>query len=187
MRIADVDHPLPEERCDVHVVGRGAREELRVRGPSHALVALRAIRGHGQKVAALSPDDVGMQLIEQCTRAFETRCLRQLIVNDLANDGVQFGLGLEIAHGHKAETVDGERRLVNLFRRSARDIGVFLAGRSQVRNVNASILVQRLGVLHTHECAAREIADRESHPTHHVLSEVEYPAPVRSAMNRLRA
>ena len=53
------------ENCDeVHVVGGGAPEDLRVRSPAEALVALRAVGGHADKVGALAPEDVAPELVD---------------------------------------------------------------------------------------------------------------------------
>ena len=56
---------------DVVQEGRGGRKDLDVAGPAQALVALRAVGGHVEEVAAHAPDDVLVQLVEQRVGAFE--------------------------------------------------------------------------------------------------------------------
>ncbi len=58
LRVGHVIEPLGEERGDVPVVAGGAGEDLGVAQPAEPLVALRAVGGHADEVAALAPVDV---------------------------------------------------------------------------------------------------------------------------------
>ena len=60
-----VAQPLGEEAGHVHVEGGGAGEDLRVARPAQPLVALRAVGGDVHEVAALAPEDVVLELVEQ--------------------------------------------------------------------------------------------------------------------------
>ena len=73
-----IRQPLREETGDVHVERGSAREHLGISRPSETLVALRAVSRHVEKIAALTPDDVAMQLVEQRVRGHETPCLREV-------------------------------------------------------------------------------------------------------------
>src|SRR5207253_5536475 len=74
----DICQPFREETRDVHVERRGSREHLRVSRPAEALIALRTVRGNVEKVAALTPHDVSLQLVEQRVRGDEASCLREV-------------------------------------------------------------------------------------------------------------
>ena len=67
----EICQPLRKESGDVHVERRGWREDLRVAGPAEPLIPLRAIGGHVEEVAALPPDDVLLQPVQQRVRCFE--------------------------------------------------------------------------------------------------------------------
>ena len=56
-----VGQPGPEHAGRVVQVGRGGGEDHQVAGPAQPLVALRAIGGHVDEVAAHAPDDVLVQ------------------------------------------------------------------------------------------------------------------------------
>ena len=69
MTVVQCHDILREELPHIHVVRRRSAEYLRVARPAHAFVALRAVRGHRQEIAALSPVGIGPQLIYQRRRA----------------------------------------------------------------------------------------------------------------------
>ena len=73
-----IRQPLREETIDVHVERGCPREHLGVPRPAESLVALRAVSRHIEKVAALSPDDVALQLIEERVRGDEASRLREV-------------------------------------------------------------------------------------------------------------
>jgi hypothetical protein len=84
--VLHVDHPLGEEGGHVHVICGRAREDLGVAHPAQPLVALRAIRGHTEEVALLTPQAVAPQPVDPRVRALEFAgggCVR---VNDTARD-----------------------------------------------------------------------------------------------------
>ena len=70
--------PLREETGDVHVERGSPREHLGISRPSETLVALRAVSRHVEKIAALTPDDVAQQLVEQRVRGDEAPRLREV-------------------------------------------------------------------------------------------------------------
>ena len=51
----DVLHPFCEETGGIHIEAGSGTKNLRIAGPSHTFVSLRAVRRHVQKVAALTP------------------------------------------------------------------------------------------------------------------------------------
>ena len=57
---------MPAEKgLDIEVIGGGRHEELRVAGPTHAFIPLRAIGRDFQIVAFLAPDNVVLELVDQ--------------------------------------------------------------------------------------------------------------------------
>ena len=63
----------------------------RVSHPAHALVALRAVGGDAQIVAALAPLDVGLQLIDPRVRAGELPGRRRIAADHDACDRAERG------------------------------------------------------------------------------------------------
>ncbi len=55
LRIFEVNQPLGEKCCDVHIVSRRADENLGVAGPAQPFIALWAVGRHLDKVAPLAP------------------------------------------------------------------------------------------------------------------------------------
>ena len=55
-----------KESLHIHVEGSCRREHLGIRGPTQALVPLRAVGGNVDKVAFLAPDNIVLKLIEKC-------------------------------------------------------------------------------------------------------------------------
>ena len=60
----DVFQPLGIKRGGVVIERSRSRKDLRVAGPTQALVALRAVRGNVEKVSFLSPNNVVLQLVQ---------------------------------------------------------------------------------------------------------------------------
>ena len=77
-----VAQPLREEAGHVHVEARGAREGLGIPGPAQPLVPLRAVGGHVEEVALLSPEDVVLELVQQRVRRGELPGHRHVGVDD---------------------------------------------------------------------------------------------------------
>ncbi len=113
LRLHQFTQPLGVERTDVGVVGRGAHVGLRVAGPSHSLVTLRAIGWQVQKVRPLSPDDVLEQLIDHRVAALERAGHRRIAVHHQAGDRVSRGLAGKVLNFDELESVEGEPWLEN--------------------------------------------------------------------------
>ena len=69
--VREVAQPRREERVAVGEEARGGREDLDVARPAEALVALRAVGGDREEVAAHAPHDVLVQAVEQLVRRRE--------------------------------------------------------------------------------------------------------------------
>ena len=112
--VLDVDHPFLEEGGDVHVERGGADEDLSVPHPTEALVALRAVGRHAQEVAALAPDDVLLELVDQRAGALEGPARRRGGVDYAARDRTGLRLTRIARNLDVAEAVERETRLVDL-------------------------------------------------------------------------
>ncbi len=86
------------------------------------LVALRAVGRNVEEVAALSPDDVALQLVQFCVRRFEGSDPFEFRVQHHALHPVRFRLRAFGKPGefHISETVEGEGRLPGDLCRSLR-------------------------------------------------------------------
>ena len=87
LRIEDVVAPLGDEGGDVHVQRRAGQEDLRVGEPAEPLVALRAVGGDRQEVAALRPRSTLRQSwLTSVARALEPPGPGRVGVDDAAGD-----------------------------------------------------------------------------------------------------
>ena len=168
----DVGQPLGEEPGHVHVEARGVGEGLGVPGPPQPLVALRAVGRHVEEVALLPPLDVVLELVQQRVRGGELPGHRHVGVDDDAGQAVERRLAGPARDRHVAEALEGEVRLVPLFRPALEDVGHELLRRPQVGRVEVSGLVEHLGVAQGHR-RPRGAAHLQPHVAHHVLAHVE--------------
>jgi len=146
LRIAHVAHPLAEEPADVVVEGRRARERLGVTGPAEPLVALRAVGGDREEVAALTPDDVRLQLRQVLIRAGEITDRLHRRVQYLGGDvvgrerGQPGDLGvLEAAPGERGSELHRQIRFLD-------EEFVRAPGAAQRLDVQLATVVQPFGV-----------------------------------------
>src|ERR1051326_6249533 len=105
--------PLREEAGDVHVERGGAREHLRVAGPAEALVALRTVGGDVEEIAALSPDDVLLQPVDQRIGRLERPGRLEVRGHDDAGDRVERRGAGKALDQHEPAALKGEVRLVH--------------------------------------------------------------------------
>jgi len=113
-----------EERSDIHIVQSGTREYLRVAGPAHALVALRAISRHIQEVAFLAPQGVEEQAIHHWIRGLDAAGLFQLRVHHAAGEIIGVDFPVPLCQFYESETVISEMRFYH-DRLAIRDVMVF--------------------------------------------------------------
>ncbi len=87
MRVGHIAGPLGEESGDVQVEGGGADKHLGIPGPAQALISLRAVGGHVDEIALLTPKDIVLELVEERVGAFERSDGFELGVDDNAGEG----------------------------------------------------------------------------------------------------
>ncbi len=107
----EVVEPVAQEALRVVEVGGRRGEHGEVAGPAQPLVALRAVGGHVDEVAAHPPDDVAVQLVHQRVRAGERAGAAQVGPDDDGRDRVGVELARPAADLGVAEAVEGEGRL----------------------------------------------------------------------------
>ena len=97
----------------VGVVGSRAAENLRVACPSESFVALRAVGRHAHEVAALSPNDVAVELVHGVVACCERRAFLVVGTYDKSLDAGYLDV---VACGELAvaESVVGVGRAVGL-------------------------------------------------------------------------
>ena len=123
--VVDVEHELAGEAGDVEVVGAGAPEDAGVAHPAEALVALGAVGGDGEEVAALAPDAELAHLVEEFAGALEADGGRggEAVVDEAfdAGGGGRAGVAGEF---DVAEAVEGEGGCVGFFAVAGEDVGI---------------------------------------------------------------
>lgn len=65
---------LPVEGIAVRQIARRGDKDLGIRRPAHPLIPLGTVRGHIDKVALLSPGNIGQQMIEHGIAGFQASC-----------------------------------------------------------------------------------------------------------------
>ena len=131
----DIAEPLREETGDVHVERGGAGEDLRVARPSQTLVALRAVGGHVEEVAALTPHDVVLQLIQQRVGRDELTRLIQVGRHRNPGDRPRVRSLRKALHRHVAEAMEREVRLEDFLSPTLQNVSVRLFRIPQIRRV----------------------------------------------------
>ena len=162
---------LRVERGAVHVVVRGRAEHLRVAGPAHALVALRAVGRHIEEVVALAPDRVQVQAVDLLVRGDDLAGLLEVGVHRPAldiRDAVERRNAREL---HEAEAVERRDR-PHKGLSAVRNVAVFAQRRAHVVAVEAVVL-QELAELQAQLGAGGQVR-REGQPARDVLAEVEH-------------
>src|SRR5215218_923099 len=134
--------------------------------------ALRTVGRHAEEVAALAPEDVLLELVDQRAGAIErprTGCGR---VDDAPGYSLELRPAGVACDLDVAKAVERETRLVDLLALALQNVGVGLAGRPQVFGVYRAVGVEGLRVAQGHfrSCLA---FDLQVHPPDHVPVKVE--------------
>ncbi len=133
---------LFRELRQVHVVGRGPPEDLRVRGPAQALITLRAIRGHADEVGALSPEDVAPQLVDHRAAGVQLYGKGRVGVQGHRLHGSKVRLIGQARHFDIAEAVKRKVRLKLLLAFAGKNIVVGRFRRAQVVDIEGAVRIQ---------------------------------------------
>ena len=165
-----IAQPVAQEAVDVEEVRGGGREGGDVTGPAEPLVALGAVGGNVEEVAARAPDHVAVQLVEQLVGTLELSGPAQIGGDD---DGAQI-IGGQIAGPaldlDVAEAVEREGRLEEVAV-TAQDEPIRRRGSAQ-RPHAEFVVLEHLGVPQGDLGAGRPL-DLEAQPAHEILAEVD--------------
>ena len=166
-----VAEPLREEAGDIHVEARRPRKDLSIPGPPESLIALRTVGRDVEEVAALPPDNVPLQLVQQRVRRHERPGLGQVGVDHHTGDGAERRLTRHPLDLHVAEAVIGEVRLPRLIAAALEGVAVLLEPVAQVVGVELALGGEdfAMGEGDRRACTA---ADSKPDPARHVLAEV---------------
>lgn len=167
---AQIGEPAVEEGPAVERGARRRGEGHDVAGPAEPFVALRAVRGHGEEVAALGAYDVVVQRVHTLVGAAELADAAQVAGHDVdlhhldgdARGGDDLGV---------TEAVEGELRL-QFGRVAGQGVLVGGAGATQDARQQAAVAVEDLGVPDGHR-ASRRAVDAQPQPAGQVLARVD--------------
>ena len=174
LSVLDIAHPFLEKRRNVAVERGGARENLRVAHPTQPLVTLRTIGRNRQKIAALSPVNVALQLVHKRRRTGKRTGLTNVRTDDAARDSIERGRAGKTAHFNVSKAVKCAERFPRFQTASAANKGVGRARRAQVGRVNRAVGVKHFGKTHFY-ARSRRAAHLEARHADHVLAHIEYP------------
>ena len=175
LRVIDIHQPLGKERRHVGVLRGGADKHLRVAHPTHAFIALGAIGGNRQEVAALAPLNVGLQLIDPRIGAGKLPVPCRIRPQHDARNGVQRRLPRQPGHLHITKPMERKRRLP--YFRAASFARVTIDGRcpAKIGQIDGAVGLEHLGMPQGDDRSRRGI-DLEPDDADHVLPQVERPA-----------
>ncbi len=177
-----VGQPRAEESGRVEQERRRRGEDLDVAGPAEPLVALRAVGGHVEEVAAHAPHDVLVEPVEPLVGGAEPAGAPEVGADD---DGLDvLGAHLDPGDLRVAEAVEGEARLEHLDT-AGQDVAVGGLGRAQRADAELTVL-EHLGVTDRDLGAGVGIAHGQSHPADQVLAEVDERRAGRGAEDLVR-
>src|SRR5690606_14583656 len=131
----------------------------------------RSIGRDGQEVAALTPRDVAVQLVQKRVAGLERAGHRRIGVLDQAGQGVHVGLTREAGDLHVTEAVEGEVRLVHLLAVAGERVPVGGLRGAQVVGVDGAVVVEHLGMAQLDGRSGRAL-DAQADRADHVLTRV---------------
>ena len=176
--------PGVQQRGGVVEQGSGGGEHLDVAGPAEPLVALRAVGGHVQEVAAHAPHDILVELVDTRIRALEPAGAHHVGVQHHGGDVFAPQFAGPAAHPGVAEAVEGEAGLPHFGAAAAGDVAVGGPGGAQRTHAQFAVL-QHLGVANRDGSACLR-GHADAHPADQVLAEVDQRLAGWGALNRQR-
>ena len=105
-----VEQVLAVEGIGVHVERGGGTKYLRVTRPTHAFVTLRAIRGHIEEIALLTPHRVGDEPVHLLVGGLEPTGTIHVRIDHAAREVVHGGHSRPTDHLHETEAIVREMR-----------------------------------------------------------------------------
>ena len=164
--------PFAEEVLYVAVERRCAEEHLRVARPAQTLVALGAVGGYVDEVAAQSPLYVALEPVHLLVRRGETAVLVHVREYDRGFEILGVELAFDALHFEVAESVERERRFETVLAAAA-NVAALRLGRTQVDGVEVAVFVEHLGMRHDYLLPLLSFECKDL-AAHEVLPEVEH-------------
>src|SRR6267378_666009 len=112
LRSTQISSEFSREGRQIHVVGSGAPENLRIGRPPQSLIALRAVRGHSDEVRTLAPQNIAPQLVDHLVASLERRGEWSIGVKHNRLHIVDLWLPLQSRNLDVSKTMEGERRSI---------------------------------------------------------------------------
>src|SRR6266403_3239379 len=112
LRSTQVCSEFSRERCQIHVVGGRAPENLRIGRPPQALIALRAVCRHSDEVRTLAPQNIAPQLVDHAVAGLELRGEWSIGVKHNRLHIVDLWLTPQSRNLDISKTMEGERRSI---------------------------------------------------------------------------
>src|SRR6267142_3456816 len=137
-----VSSEFPGEGRQIHVVGSGAPENLRIGRPPQALIALRAVRGHSDEVRTLAPQNIAPQLVDHTVAGLERRGEWSIGVKHNRLHIVDPWFLLQSRNLDVSKTVEGERRSIFFAAFSCKDEMVGGLRGTQVLHIKRTVGIQ---------------------------------------------
>src|SRR5258705_8094928 len=110
LRSTQVCSEFSRERCQIHVVGGRAPENLRIGRPPQALIALRAVGRYSDEVRTLAPQNIAPQLVDHAVAGLERRGEWSIGVKHNRLHLVDLWLTPQSRNLDISKPVEGERR-----------------------------------------------------------------------------
>ena len=168
----EVAQPRREESVAVVEEARGRAEDLQVAGPPEALVALRAVGGDREEVAAHPPHDVLVQAIQLRVRGLEPAGAHHVGVQHEGLDVRRVELPGPAVELRVPEAVEREPRLERLGAVSG-EVEVRFGCRVPQRSQRQLSLIQHLRVVHA-DARAGGTGHAQAQAADEVLAEIEH-------------
>src|SRR6266403_696429 len=112
LRSTQVCSEFSRERCQIHVIGSGAPENLRIGRPPQALIALRAVGRYSDEVRTLAPQNIAPQLVDHAVAGLELRGEWSIGVKHNRLHIVDLWLTPQSRNLDISKTMEGERRSI---------------------------------------------------------------------------
>src|ERR1700761_8774536 len=164
------------EGVDVEIERASAPEDASVAHPAETLIALRAVSGYRDEVAALSPGSELIHLVQRFAGAGKANrwgCGQGVIDNAFYRRecGRCGECGSEYGEFDIAKPVKGESRLPGFVTRSRERIGIGSVGVAKVFGIDGAIGIEAFRKAELHHRAART-TNVDADNAHHVLLHV---------------
>ena len=172
LRLTNIGQPLAVEGIGIIVIERGLGNLVVIR-PAQPLIALWAVGGNGDIVAAQSPQDVGLELVEHGAAGLKGAQLRRIAVEHKTRDHVRLRCRLQARNLHILEAVIGKARDINLRFSASGDVDIRCLCRAEVCDVKRTVLIEHLAIAKGELLPRRQVMQRQTDDARKVLPQIK--------------